>query len=193
MWMEGRTLVVPISYKRFFLPRRVRVDLSLYEETFNMRLQPWERTPPSRVWAFGSGDKTWCMKRYAYLWDAARSAAHIARVAGTESLTLLPLVRVLPRDVPVYPELVMKQMEFVRSIGQDDLFNRSAVISTAAMVGLEELVSVLHAVEGSYGLFLTQFGQWRMNHERDGTSGTARDGEHDGTSRHPSEHRLNER
>lgn len=164
MWLRtsDRTLVVPLSYKRFGIPRGVMIDLSRYEETFNCTLDPWRKTPPSYVWAFGGDGQVWHVKRYRTLATAARVVAAIAAIRGTAKLTLLPSVQV-PRTggTMAFNDLVMKQLELIRSIGQDNMFDKHAVTTTAAMLGMSELLTVLSDTNVRYTDLLTEFGTWR--------------------------------
>lgn len=177
----GHSLTIRLQYRRFTIPRSVEVDLAIFEETFNCDLNVRMRTPPSYVWAFEGEGQIWYLKRYRTLASVARAVAPMAAVRGTSRLTLLPSVRVPRRDLEV-PELVLKQLEFVRAIGQDDLLRRSSVLQTADRLGLAELSAILQAPGRLYGDTLTTFGMWRYHATRSDSPGDTSHGRLDGDS-----------
>lgn len=164
MWMEGRKLIVPMPTRLFALPRRVAVDLTLYEDTFRCNLDPFKRSAPSIVWTFRAPDHTWSLRLYKQMANAARVAAPQAAAIGYDTLELTPSIRT-PRTSTHYlfDEVVLKQLEFIRAIGQDDLTKRSAVTSSAAKLGLEALRQILHTAQVEYGQLLSEYGRWRYS------------------------------
>lgn len=160
-----RILVVPIWWRRLGSISEVEIDLTVYDETFNVEVDPWAKNSPSWVWSFQGVKTTWRKRRYRQLIKAARDVAAQAAISGEGKLTLLPSVRMIRsaewREI-VFSDLALKQLEFVRATCTTNMFDKRRVRLEASALELTELVNDLDDPDKSYADMLEQFGRWRL-------------------------------